>query len=327
MPTKIITTALLVSSAIFSVLIGYYSFENILGALSFGCVGLVAGVACLRLLRLWINTDIHNIIGGVVGTLIGAILGIIIYSGISQNIEKPEVAGAVYGLVMALFCLVGLQLGSYKAKDLKNIKAHGARVNNQTSCILDTSVIIDGRIADVCETGFIGGELIIPQFVLKELQLIADSQDSTKRTRGRRGLDILSKIQKQSCVGIKIDDTDYPAVKEVDQKLITMAKETGFSLLTNDFNLNKVAEVHSIQVLNMNQLANALKPVVLPGETMKVQIIKEGKEPSQGVAYLDDGTMVVIDQGKKFIGKTVDATVTSVLQTTAGRMIFATAKN
>jgi uncharacterized protein YacL len=192
--------------------------------------------------------------------------------------------------------------------------------------ILDTSVIIDGRIADVCETGFLDGDLVIPQFILKELQAIADSSESTKRTRGRRGLDILNKIRKQSYVKIIIDDTDYPSIKEVDQKLIQMAKETGHAILTNDFNLNKVAEVHSLQVLNVNQLANALKPIVLPGETMKVQVLKEGKEPGQGVAYLDDGTMVVVDNGRKQIGKNVEVTVTSVLQTTAGRMIFAVVK-
>jgi uncharacterized protein YacL len=156
--------------------------------------------------------------------------------------------------------------------------------------------------------------------------MIADSSDSNKRARGRRGLDVLNRIKKQSYVHIIIDDTDYPSLKEVDQKLIQMAKEKGHAILTNDFNLNKVAEVHSLQVLNVNRLANALKPIVLPGETMKVQIIKEGKEASQGVAYLDDGTMVVVDNGRKYIGKTLEVSVTSVLQTTAGRMIFALIK-
>jgi uncharacterized protein YacL len=196
----------------------------------------------------------------------------------------------------------------------------------RTAAILDTSVIIDGRVADVCETGFLHGDLIIPRFVLEELQMIADSSDSNKRARGRRGLDVLNRIKKQSYVHIIIDDTDYPSLKEVDQKLIQMAKEKGHAILTNDFNLNKVAEVHSLQVLNVNRLANALKPIVLPGETMKVQIIKEGKEASQGVAYLDDGTMVVVDNGRKYIGKTLEVSVTSVLQTTAGRMIFALIK-
>ncbi len=168
--------------------------------------------------------------------------------------------------------------------------------------------------------------MIIPQFVLKELQSIADSSETTKRTRGRRGLDILNKIKKQSFVKIIIEDVDFPSIKEVDQKLIQMAKETGYSIITNDFNLNKVAEVQSIQVLNINQLANSLKPIVLPGELMRVQILKEGKEHGQGVAYLDDGTMVVVDNGKRHIGRTMEVTVTSVLQSTAGRMIFAIAK-
>ena len=227
---------------------------------------------------------------------------------------------------MSILCIVGLQLGASKAKALKKKAEVRSNPEQKIVGILDTSVIIDGRIADVCETGFLDGDLVIPQFILKELQAIADSSESTKRTRGRRGLDILNKIRKQSYVKIIIDDTDYPSIKEVDQKLIQMAKETGYAILTNDFNLNKVAEVHSLQVLNINQLANALKPIVLPGETMKVQVLKEGKEPGQGVAYLDDGTMVVVDNGRKQIGKNVEVTVTSVLQTTAGRMIFAVVK-
>ncbi|MBI4963535.1 MAG: TRAM domain-containing protein [Desulfomonile tiedjei] len=280
----------------------------------------------LHLLRIWLRLDARTIVGGTIGIMTGAILGILVYSGLSQNIQQPEVSLAIYALVMVTFCLVGLQLGSSKAKEFTRKGDSRSTRREQTIGILDTSVIIDGRIADVCETGFLDGNLIIPQFVLKELQAIADSSESTKRTRGRRGLDILNKIQKQAFVKIIIDDTDYPSVKEVDQKLITMAKERGHAILTNDFNLNKVAEVHSIPVLNINQLANALKPIVLPGETMKVQIIKEGKEHAQGVAYLDDGTMVVIDNGRKYMGKTMEVTVTSVLQTTAGRMIFAVVK-
>jgi uncharacterized protein YacL len=208
------------------------------------------------------------------------------------------------------------------------LEAHGVAKErmDETIGLLDTSVIIDGRISDVCETGFLNGRLIIPQFVLQELQMIADSSESTKRTRGRRGLDILNKMQKQSYITIIIEEKDYKDIDEVDQKLIAMAKDTGYAILTNDFNLNKVAEVHSVRVLNINQLANALKPIVLPGETMRVHVLREGKEPGQGVAYLDDGTMVVVDNGRRYVGKNVDATVTSVLQTTAGRMIFAVIK-
>ena len=188
--------------------------------------------------------------------------------------------------------------------------------------MLDTSVIIDGRIADICETGFMDGTLVIPQFVLKELQLVADSSDSMKRNRGRRGLDILQKIQKMSGVDVTISDVDFPEVREVDLKLIELARTLQGKIVTNDFNLNKVAQLRGVEVLNINELANSLKPVVLPGELMKVFILKEGKEYNQGVAYLDDGTMVVVDNARKMIGKTIDVVVTSVLQTTAGKMIF-----
>jgi uncharacterized protein YacL len=188
--------------------------------------------------------------------------------------------------------------------------------------ILDTSVIIDGRIAEVCETGFVDGTLVVPQFVLKELQLVADSADSLKRNRGRRGLDILQKIQKMAGVEVIISDLDFPEVRDVDLKLIELARTLQGKIVTNDFNLNKVAQLRGVQVLNVNELANSLKPVVLPGELMKVFILKEGKEYNQGVAYLDDGTMVVVDNARKMISKTIDIVVTSVLQTTAGKMIF-----
>ena len=183
-------------------------------------------------------------------------------------------------------------------------------------------MIIDGRIADICDTGFMEGTFIIPQFILQELQHIADSSDPLKRGRGRRGLDVLNRIQKQSSLEVKIVDQDYPKIQEVDAKLIALAKDIHAKIVTNDFNLNKVAELQGIPVLNINQLFNALKPVVLPGEVMNVKILKEGKEPGQGVAYLDDGTMVVVDNARRYMGKSMDVTVTSVLQTTAGRMIF-----
>jgi rRNA-processing protein FCF1 len=188
--------------------------------------------------------------------------------------------------------------------------------------ILDTSVIIDGRIADICETGFVEGTLVVPQFVLRELQQVADSSDSLKRNRGRRGLDILAKIQKMANVHVQIVETDFPETREVDLKLIELARRMNGKIVTNDFNLNKVAQLRGVQVLNINELANSLKPVVLPGEVMRVFVIKEGKEAGQGVAYLDDGTMVVVDQAKKALGRTIEVSVTSVLQTTAGKMIF-----
>jgi uncharacterized protein YacL len=188
--------------------------------------------------------------------------------------------------------------------------------------ILDTSVIIDGRIQDICDTSFIEGTLVVPQFILKELQLIADSSDPLKRQRGRRGLDVLDHLQKSSQVSVIISEMDFPDVRDVDSKLIELAKQLDGRLVTNDLNLNKVARLQGIKVLNINELANALKPMVLPGETMRVFILKEGKEKDQGVAYLDDGTMVVVDNSRRMIGQTIDVTVTSVLQTTVGKMIF-----
>ena len=188
--------------------------------------------------------------------------------------------------------------------------------------LLDTSVIIDGRIADLCETDFIEGTLVVPHFILQELQHISDSSDGLKRARGRRGLDILNVLQKMSSIKVELVEDDFPHVKEVDTKLIELAKQMDAKVLTNDFNLNKVAGIQGVKVLNINDLCNALKPVVLPGEAIRVFVLKEGKEAGQGVAYLDDGTMVVVDHAKRSIGKNVDVIVTSVLQTSAGRMIF-----
>jgi Integral membrane protein (PIN domain superfamily) len=191
---------------------------------------------------------------------------------------------------------------------------------------LDTSVIIDGRILDICQSGFIEGALIIPHFVLDELRHIADSSDSLKRNRGRRGLDILSKIQKELAVEVQITEKDFPDIDEVDSKLLKLAQFLGGKVITNDYNLNKVAGVQGVPVLNINELANSVKPVVLPGEEMTIQIIKDGKEQEQGIAYLDDGTMIVVEGGKRHIGEIMDVIVTSVLQTAAGRMIFAKQK-
>lgn len=188
--------------------------------------------------------------------------------------------------------------------------------------LLDTSVVIDGRIADLCETGFIEGTLVVPHFILQELQHISDSSDGLKRARGRRGLDILNVLQKMTNIKVELVEDDFPHVKEVDTKLIELAKQMDAKVLTNDFNLNKVAGIQGVKVLNINDLCNALKPVVLPGETIRVFVLKEGKEAGQGVAYLDDGTMVVVDHAKRWIGKNADVIVTSVLQTSAGRMIF-----
>ncbi len=326
MPAKLISAVMVLCCLVFGSLIGHYLFGAPTLSAAAGIAGILLGVGLLGLIRVWLRLELHRLVGGAVGTICGALLAVLISSGLYYQIETPELGALLYGLTLMVFMLIGMQLGAAKAVELKFPADTKAPVRRRIVGILDTSVIIDGRIADVCETGFLGGDLIIPEFVLQELQMIADSAETTKRIRGRRGLDILNKIRKQSLVNIIIDDTDYSDIKEVDQKLINMAKETGQALLTNDFNLNKVAEVHSIQVLNMNRLANALKPVVLPGEIMKVQILKEGKEAGQGVAYLEDGTMVVVDHGKRHLGRTVEATVTSVLQTPAGRMIFACSK-
>jgi uncharacterized protein YacL len=197
-----------------------------------------------------------------------------------------------------------------------------AQSGDRTCKLLDTSVIIDGRIYEVCDTGFVGGSVVVPQFVLRELQLVADSPDPLKRQRGRRGLEVLDRLKKVAKVKVVISELDFPDIKDVDSKLIECAKALKAKIITNDFNLNKIAKLQGLEVLNINELANALKPVVLPGETMRVFILKEGKEKDQGVAYLDDGTMVVVDNARRMIGQTVDITVTSVLQTTVGKMIF-----
>jgi uncharacterized protein YacL len=326
MPSKTLAVFLVIIPVIFGGIAGehLYADKNLVLVLS--GIGLLVGLVCLQVLRVCLRAEPYKVIGGVAGTLAGCCLGFLISIPLTAMVESLFLSSAVFVFAMAVTGIMGLQLGAAKVWEVKKKGEKRPESSRKIMGILDTSVIIDGRIADVCETGFLIGDLIIPQFVLKELQMIADSADSQRRTRGRRGLDVLNKIQKQPYVSIIIADTDYPLVKEVDQKLISMAKETGHSILTNDFNLNKVAEVHSIQVLNINQLANALKPIVLPGENMRVQVMKEGKEHGQGVAYLDDGTMVVIENGRRFMGRNVDVTVTSVLQTTAGRMIFAAVK-
>lgn len=267
-----------------------------------------------------------------IGAAIGSILGIIGAYLIGMLISAQDI-NTVPGemrtfLTIALACFmgyIGLMVGAAKG-DYLDLSALGGIFSDKSvkadSKILDTSVIIDGRIADVSETGFLGGTLIIPNFILAELQQVADSADSSKRQRGRRGLDMLQRLRNNSKLDIQIVETDFPAVKEVDLKLIELGKQLDAVIVTNDFNLNKVSQLRGVQVLNINELANALKPVVLPGEAMRVFVLKEGKEYNQGVAYLDDGTMVVVDNARRLIGKTADIAVTSVLQTTAGKMIF-----
>ncbi|HEX9961235.1 MAG TPA: TRAM domain-containing protein, partial [Pyrinomonadaceae bacterium] len=267
-------------------------------------------------------------IGAAIGSTLGIIgaylIGMLISS---QDINTVPGEMKVFMTIALAFFMgyIGLMVGAAKGEyiDLSVLGGLFSDKNVRRDYkILDTSVIIDGRIADVAETGFLGGTLVIPQFVLRELQQVADSPDSSKRQRGRRGLDMLQRLRNNSKLDIQIVETDFPAVKEVDLKLIELGKQLEAVIITNDFNLNKVSQLRGVSVLNVNELANALKPVVLPGEAMRVFVLKEGKEYNQGVAYLDDGTMVVIDNARKLIGKNADIAVTSVLQTTAGKMIF-----
>jgi uncharacterized protein YacL len=271
------------------------------------------------------DTPPTRVLGALIGCAVGLGIARLIEAGLFFTDPADGRVEFLHAFLLIVLPYLGLVLGAQNGEWLEPARLMGlfrAAGPQRRYKILDTSVIIDGRIADVCDTGFMGGTLVIPQFVLKELQLVADSGDSLKRNRGRRGLDILQKIQKMSGVEVMISDVDFPEVKEVDLKLIELARTLQGKIVTNDFNLNKVAQLRGVAVLNVNELANSLKPVVLPGEIMKVFILKEGKEYNQGVAYLDDGTMVVVDNARRMISKTIDIVVTSVLQTTAGKMIF-----
>jgi len=290
-------------------------------------VGLAFGVLIVVFEIQVRKTTLKRLFGAAFGSLLGIIGAYLISLILDRALPEHSTTLAFIQLLLLLWMgYVGLTVGASKGEML-NLGALGGlfggeQTSSQSFKILDTSVIIDGRIADIVETGFLDGTLVIPQFVLRELQLVADSADSLKRNRGRRGLDILQRIQKMTQLNVQILEDDFPNVHEVDMKLIELAKVYNCKIVTNDFNLNKVAQLHGVEVLNINELANALKPIVLPGETMRVFILKEGKEYNQGVAYLDDGTMVVVDNAKKMISRTIDISVTSVLQTTAGKMIF-----
>ncbi|HVF44430.1 MAG TPA: TRAM domain-containing protein [Pyrinomonadaceae bacterium] len=274
------------------------------------------------------QASLKTLIGAGIGSMMGIVGGVLIGFLISYQEANAVHPSTKVFLTLALafiMAYIGLMVGAAKG-DYLDLSALGGIFSDKATRrdvkILDTSVIIDGRIADVAETGFLSGTIVIPQFILRELQQVADSPDGNKRQRGRRGLDMLNRLQSNPSLDIQVVDTDFPAVKEVDLKLLELSKSLDGVVVTNDFNLNKVAQVHGLQVLNINELANSLKPVVLPGEAMRVFILKEGKEYNQGVAYLDDGTMVVVDNARRMIGKNADIAVTSVLQTTAGKMIF-----
>ena len=281
------------------------------------------------------NTSVNDIISTTIGLILGLIIAFLISRGVFASIDIPVLKLILNILSYVIFGGLGILIANSKAKEItslwlssRKISSVGGRGKQKTDAtpkIFDTSVIIDGRISDIMKTGFIEGPIVIPEFVLVELRHIADSSDSLKRNRGRRGLDVLNKIQ--SDYGIEIYDTTeekaLDEIPEVDVKLLKLAQIMNGQVVTNDFNLNKVAAIKGVPVLNINELANALKPVVLPGEEMILSLVKEGKERNQAVAYLDDGTMIVVEEGRKFIGQTIKVTVTSVLQTSAGRMIFA----
>jgi uncharacterized protein YacL len=288
-------------------------------------IGVLLGLLIVVIETRLRSTEVTDLLGALIGGAIGLGLSKTIGAALFWADASDHRVVFLHSFILLVFPYLGIVMGARKGEWLEPqrlVSLFRDAGPQKRYRILDTSVIIDGRIADVCETGFLDGTLVIPQFVLKELQLVADSADSLKRNRGRRGLDILQKIQKMAGVDVMISDIDFPDVREVDLKLIELGRTLQGKIVTNDFNLNKVAQLRGVDVLNINELANALKPVVLPGEFMKVFILKEGKEYNQGVAYLDDGTMVVVDNARKMISKTIDIVVTSVLQTTAGKMIF-----
>jgi uncharacterized protein YacL len=274
---------------------------------------------------------IRLLLAAIFGLLLGVILGHLVVMGISYipfpftDPQSNNYKAIIYHIIafsMMIFFVIHNEDLAILNKIIPE-KVDNIQDGNISYKIVDTSTIIDGRIFDICDTGFIEGILVVPNFVINELQMVADSKDSIKRNRGRRGLDILNKMQKDKSIMVKITDVDYPDINEVDDKLVKLASYMKGKLITNDFNLNKVAEVHGVPVLNINELSNSLKPIMLPGEKVKVALVKEGKDHSQAIGYLDDGTMVVVENGKKMLNKEVELEVTSVLQTTAGRMIFA----
>ncbi len=340
--------------------LGYLFVPDLIKILNFGLpnwatnsyVGAGIGAIILYLISFWVADYIVGLIRlveeklvkapatdvlfGTMGIIFGLIVAFLIVLPLN-TINLPVFSTVLPIFLTLLLGYLGFQVGfkkrdelinlfsrkSDKKKDIEEVvkERHGVELK-----ILDTSVIIDGRIADICQTGFLEGTLVIPQFVLEELQHIADSSDVLKRNRGRRGLDILNKIQKELSINVEIYEGDFEDIQEVDSKLVKLAKIVSGLVVTNDFNLNKVCDLQGVPVLNINDLANAVKPIVLPGEELHVQVIKDGKEHNQGIAYLDDGTMIVVEGGRDHIGKHIDVIVTSVLQTSAGRMIFAKPK-
>jgi len=315
---------------ILSVIIGFQigSFVQ-LGGTDLSVLGAVIGFLMAAAIIILEFTMRKVSVRGLSSAVFGLLFGLIMAKLVSDTMALISLdKNLVYSLRVVLtlvFCYLGM-ITAIRGRDEFNIIVPYVKFSRQDQkdeiILLDTSVIIDGRIADICKTSFLDGKFIVPRFVLKELQQIADSSDSLKRERGRRGLDMLGKLQKSPNIDIKIHNEDFPDIKEVDLKLIKLAKVLGAKIFTNDYNLNKVSEIQGVRVLNVNELANALRPVVLPGEMLEIRLIKEGKEYNQGVGYLEDGTMVVVDNGRRLIGQNVNVVVGSVLQTSAGRMIF-----
>ncbi len=288
-------------------------------------VGMFVAALALSVEKIINRIPLKVLVGGTLGLVLGLSIAKLIAYGFTL-LEDTTIRVAIFIILSCIFGYIGMVFGSIKVEELRlpnwSWLTRGVSRGGHSSKILDTSVIIDGRIADIVETGFIGGVLVIPEFVLQELQHIADSPDPTRKVRGRRGLDIIKRLQLEKSIEVRIDRQDFDNINDVDAKLVALALSMGGEIVTNDYNLAKVAEVQGITVLNINQLANALKPVVLPGEVLRLQILKEGKEQGQGIAYLEDGTMVVVENASRHLGKEVEVSVTSILQTTAGRLIF-----
>ncbi len=288
-------------------------------------IGMFVAVLALSVEKIINRIPLKVLVGGTLGLVLGLSIAKLIAYGFTL-LEDTTIRVAIFIILSCIFGYIGMVFGSIKIEELRlpnwSWLTRGVSRGGHSSKILDTSVIIDGRIADIVETGFIGGVLVIPEFVLQELQHIADSSDPTRKVRGRRGLDIIKRLQLEKRIEVRIDRQDFDNITDVDAKLVALALSMGGKIVTNDYNLAKVAEVQGITVLNINQLANALKPVVLPGEVLRLQILKEGKEQGQGIAYLEDGTMVVVENASRHLGKEVEVSVTSILQTTAGRLIF-----
>ncbi len=316
---------------ILSSAVGYFTATSFIKPdFKWGLFGAVVGFAISSILIIfesWMRkVSVRNLSAAVFGLIFGLFMSWVLTSTIKLIPMDPRTFSTIQIVLTLIFCYLGMVI-SMRGKDEFNLVIPYVKFSRQNQSdqivLLDTSVIIDGRIADIITAKFIEGKIVIPKFVLKELQQISDSSDSLKRNRGRRGLDILQKIRKSSDIDVKIEDEDFPDLADVDAKLVKLAKILGAKVVTNDYNLNKIAQLQDVTVLNINELANALRAVVLPGEILDVKIIKEGKEFNQGVAYLEDGTMIVVDNTKNLIGQNVRAVVTSELQTSAGRMIFA----